>query len=125
MLELIREYDPDAYEDKDPYETDEEFVENYEWANGSRAEVIRDIINEQATRAHPEYEENSISFVQAYNQYVVYDSIRFPNDSPRTKLIPDETSFIEFIGKYLRTENLIFDNVYVGSDNVDLEPWMD
>ena len=125
MLEFIREYSPDEYESRDPDETDEEFVESYEWNNGSRAEVIRDIINEQAMRDHPEYEENPISFVQAYDQYVVYDSMRFPNDSPRAKLIPDEESFIEFIGKYLCTASLEFGNVYTGADNIDLNPWMD
>lgn len=125
MLEFIREYSLDDYESKDPDETDEEFLENYEWESGSRAEVIRDIINEQAMRDHPEYEKDPISFVQAYGQYVVYDSIRFPSDSPRAELIPDEACFVEFIGKYLCTASLTFGNVYVGSDNIDLDPWMD
>lgn len=124
-LKLMREYDQDEYED---------FVENTKENDGEenldekllagiedriddiscRAEYLRDIINDaEKEKAGTDY------IVSSYDDFLVFDSVRFAGDSPRAEYIRTEEDFIKMIARYVPVENLTFGNLYEGSDWVD------
>lgn len=50
--------------------------------------------------------------VVAYDDYIVFDSVRFADDSPRTRYIRTQEDFVGIISKYIPIDHLRFDNVY-------------
>ncbi len=54
-----------------------------------------------------------------YDSYLVFDSVRFADDSPRTEYIRSADDFIEMISRYVPIEALKFGNLYEGSDWID------
>ena len=80
----------------------------------SCADYLRDLINaEEKNAAGTDY------IVSSYDQYLVFDSIRFADDSPRTRYIRNESDFVRMIGRYVPTDKLTFGSLYEGGD------WMD
>lgn len=63
--------------------------------------------------------------VISYSEFVVFDSVRFANDTPRTKYIKTEEDFIEMIARYIDLSGICFGNIYCGCASSDDEPYMD
>lgn len=87
----------------------------------SVAEYVRDIINVA------EYENvGNEGVVQAYDQYIVFDSIDFSGNCPkRSAYIRTPEDFVRMIAKYLDTKPLTFANVYEGCDWTDPNYWQE
>jgi len=124
-LTLMREHDQDEYED---------FVENTKENDGEEnldekllagiedrigdisclADYLRDIINDsEKEKAGTDY------IVSSYDDFLVFDSVRFAGDSPRSNYIRTAEDFVQMIARYVPVENLTFGNLYEGSDWVD------
>ncbi len=79
--------------------------------NEEIAQYLRDIINTC------EADKCGEDVVSAYGTYLVFANIRFAEDnSHRSKYIKSEEDFIEMLGRYIPTNDLIFGNVYTGSE---------
>ena len=79
--------------------------------NTDCCEYLRNIINsEESEKANTNY------IVTNYDNYLVFDSIRFSDDSKRTEHIRNAKDFIAMISRYIPTENLTFGNLYEGTD---------
>lgn len=105
--------EPDKTDEKDQVQDALDFIEKN---SSSRCEYLRDIINEnEKEKAGTDY------IVTNYDNYLVFDSIRFADDSKRTKYIRTEADFINMIGRYIPLENgkLTFGNLCEGSDWFD------
>ncbi|MBQ1735688.1 MAG: hypothetical protein II038_12620 [Lachnospiraceae bacterium] len=73
-------------------------------------ETLRDIINEgESAAAGTDY------IVANYDNYLVFDSVRFADDSKRTQYIRTADDFLTMIARYLPLENLSVGNVYAGN----------
>lgn len=130
---LVRKYDFDAYRDAIDevcrcFMPDEELRERCTEAacifiddnNISRADYLRDIINGNENKiAGTDY------IVTTYDDYLCFDSVRFADDSPRTRYIKTQEDFIKMITKYIPTENITFGNIYEGTDWIDPNYYMD
>lgn len=82
--------------------------------NTDYCEYLRNIINsEESEKAGTNY------IVSSYDNYLVFDSIRFADDSKRTEYIRNADEFIAMIGRYIPTENIHFGNLYEGTDWLD------
>ena len=81
----------------------------------SAAEYLKSVINAQ------EMANTGItdSFVQAYDHFVVFDSIDFPDHCPRAEYIRNIEDFIKMISEYVPTDNIKFGNLYDGIDWAD------
>ncbi len=85
-----------------------------------RCEYLRNIINsEESEKAGTNY------IVSSYDNYLVFDSIRFADDSKRTEYIRNKNDFITMIKRYIPTENITFSNLYEGNDWQDPSYWME
>lgn len=94
----------------------DEINENYL----SPTDYLRDVI------CGSEYAESGIeNVVSCYDGYIVFDSIRFADDSPRTNYIRNAQDFVKMINKYVSTENLTFGNLYEGNDWLAPEYFLD
>lgn len=118
---LIKRYDSALYEEL--LENDAS-VDEAEWFidenSMSRCEYLRDIINEnEKPLAGTGY------VVSSYDDYLVFDSIRFADDSPRVKYIPNQKAFVQMISKYIPIDNVKFGNVYEGNEWIDPSFFMD
>lgn len=99
-------------------EEKEELALDYIEENGIGAydscEYLRIIINlNEAEKAGTNY------IVSNYDNYLVFDSVRFADDSKRTKYIRTQEDFIAMISRYIPIENITFGNVYEGSEWID------
>ena len=65
------------------------------------------------------------NIVCAYDDFVVFDSIRFIDDSPRTRYITSQDAFIALISKYVKTDNITFGNLYDGIEWVDANYYLE
>ena len=114
-LALVNKYDHDAYESfiRDGLNTED--IQSFIDENAmSQCEYLRDIINEnEKSIAKTDY------IVSSYDDYLVFDSIRFYDDSPRAKYIPNQEAFISMIARYIDIDTVNFGNVYEGSDWID------
>ena len=82
--------------------------------NTDCCEYLRNIINsKESKKAGTDY------IVTSYDNYLVFDSIRFADDSKRTEYIRNADEFIAMIGRYIPTENIHFGNLYEGTDWLD------
>ena len=91
-----------------------DFIENNNIGAYDFCEYLRIIINKnEAKKAGTTY------IVSSYNNYLVFDSVRFADDSKRTKYIRNQEAFISMIQRYIPVENLTFGNLYEGTDWVD------
>ena len=80
----------------------------------SRCEYLRNIINsEESKKAGTDY------IVTSYDNFLVFDSIRFANDSKRTEYIRNRDDFINMIKRYIPIDNIKFGNLYEGNDWID------
>ena len=57
--------------------------------------------------------------MSSYDDYLVFDSVRFAGDFPRAEYIRTAEDFVKMIARYVPVENLTFGNLYEGSDWVD------
>ena len=126
---LAKKYDTEAVEEhlKDSFNyeitNDEVISEEYKIQdaldfidenNIDCCEYLRNIINsEESEKAGTNY------IVSSYDNYLVFDSIRFADDSKRTEYIRNADEFIAMIGRYIPTENIHFGNLYEGTDWLD------
>ena len=126
---LAKKYDTEAVEDhlKDSFDyevTDDEVIsEEYKITdaldfinenNTDCCEYLRNIINsEESKKTGTDY------IVSSYDNYLVFDSIRFADDSKRTEYIRNADEFIAMVGRYIPTENIHFGNLYKGTDWLD------
>lgn len=82
--------------------------------NTDCCEYLRNIINsEESKKAGTNY------IVTSYDNFLVFDSIRFADDSKRTKYIRNTDDFITMIKRYIPIENIHFGNLYEGTDWAD------
>lgn len=88
--------------------------------NLDMAEYLRNMINAGEADAV-----NGKDVVEAYDQFIVFPSIRFVDDSERAKYIKSREDFMNMIGKYLPLEYITFGNIYTGNDWEDPEYFMD
>lgn len=73
-------------------------------------ETLRDIINEgEEAAAGTGY------IVSSYDNWLVFDSVRFADDSARTEYIRSSTDFWNMIARYVPLDNLTIGNVYAGN----------
>lgn len=82
--------------------------------NICRADYLRDIINGDESKAA-----GTSYIVNTYDDYLCFDSVRFADDSPRTRYIKTQDDFVKMIAKYIPTENITFGNLYEGTDWID------
>lgn len=124
-LSLVEKYDAKEFEDfiEEGYDANEEFtqedkeqaaVDFIEGGELSISEYLKNIINSnEASSAGTDY------IVSSYDNYLVFDNIRFADDSPRTKYIRNREEFIRLISKYVPTDNIKFGNLYDGVEWAD------
>ena len=80
----------------------------------SRCEYLRNIINsEENKKAGTDY------IVSSYDNFLVFDSIRFADDSKRTEYIRNQNDFINMIKHYIPIDNIKFGNLYEGTEWLD------
>lgn len=82
--------------------------------NISNTEYLSNIINsEEAKLAGTDY------IVSTYDDFLVFDSVRFADDSKRTQYIRTQEDFVNMISKYVPIEEITFGNVYEGIEWID------
>lgn len=78
----------------------------------SPTDYLRDVI------CGSEYAESGIeNVVSCYDDYIVFDSIRFANDCKRAQHVKCAADFVSMIGKYIPTNNIRFGNLYESSSD--------
>ena len=126
---LAKTYDADRVEKhlKDSFDsdiTDDEMIsEEYKITDAvdfidenfiSRSEYLRNIINaKESKKAGTNY------IVSNYDNYLVFDCVRFADDSKRSKYIRSTRDFIAMIKRYITIDGIKFGNLYEGSDWFD------
>ena len=124
-LKLISRYDPGTESEsllrsgREKPSSDEirEYIETFA---DSKAAYLRDVINsEEGKKAGTGY------IVNCYDSYLVFDSLRFADESPRAKYIRSQEDFIRMIGRYTDIQDLSFGSLYEGSDWIDPVYFMD
>ena len=126
---IAKTYDADKIEKhlKDSFDsdiTDDEIIsEEYKITDAvdfidenfiSRSEYLRNIINaEESKKAGTNY------IVSSYDNYLVFDCVRFADDSKRSKYICSTRDFIAMIKRYITIDGIKFGNLYEGSDWFD------
>ena len=123
---LVQTYDSDAYAeikrkaailagDEDVDEIMINYALDFINENSmSKAEYLQNIINsEEAKIAGTDY------IVTTYDDFLVFDSVRFADDSKRTKYIKTQEDFISMINKYIPIEEIEFGNLYEGVEWID------
>lgn len=119
-LALVEKYDNEKFDNylKSHFgdnitETDkiESAIRFAEQRDDFRSSYLCDIINsEESKKAGTDY------IVSGYDNFLVFDSVRFADDSKRTEYIRNADDFIAMIGRYVPTGNLTFGNLYEGTD---------
>lgn len=123
---LVKKYDTEAYNDIEKKaailaghdETQEIMIDNaIDFINEnsiSKAEYLANIINsEESDAAGTDY------IVSTYDDFLVFDSARFADDSKRTQYIRTQEDFIAMISKYIPIEEIQFGNLYEGVEWID------
>ena len=123
---LVQTYDSDAYAeikrkaailagDEDVDEIMIDYALDFINENSmSKAEYLQNIINsEEAKIAGTDY------IVTTYDDFLVFDSVRFADDSKRTRYIKTQEDFISMINKYIPIEEIEFGNLYEGVEWID------
>lgn len=131
-LPLVEKYDKKFFEEhlrdtyeKEPADIDTEdkiadAIDFIEENSMGRCEYLRDIINhEEKDKAGTDY------IVTCYDNFLVFDSIRFADDSKRTEYIRNAGDFVAMISRYINTKNIAFGNLYDGNDWQDPAYWLD
>ena len=120
---LVSKYDSEEISNEISITEDDKIQDALEFIDGSnisRCEYLRNIINsEESEKAGTDY------IVTDYDNYLVFNSIRFADDSKRTEYIRNADEFIAMVGRYIPTENLHFGNLYEGTDWMDPSYWME
>lgn len=125
-IKLAEKYDEDACKEirdelskeaHDKNKTEEliekSILEMIEERNFSRADYLKNIINNN------EYPKAGDYVVSIYDDFLVFDSIRFADDSKRTLYIRNQEDFIKMIARYIPIDNISFGNLFDGIE------WMD
>lgn len=136
-VSLVKKYNKELYEkaEKEAAEegckTEETLMELLENDTGdcvfeTPCEYLRDLIN------HQEYLERKkagiqdpFNIVQSYENYLIFESIRFADESYRAKYIRSEGDFIKLVSKYINVEQISFGNLWEGGDWIDPNYFMD
>ena len=67
-----------------------------------------------------------MAVLNSFDQFVMFDSIRFIDDEPeRANIIRNESDFVKLISKYFNVEKLKIGNVYYGSEWVDIPAYQE
>lgn len=89
---------------------EERVIEFLEARYNTPCETLRDIINEgEKAAAGTDY------IVANYDNYLVFDSVRFADDSKRTQYIRTADDFLTMIARYIPLDDLAIGNVYAGN----------
>ena len=88
---------------------EERVIEFLEARYNTPCETLRDIINGERAAAGTDY------IVASYDNWLVFDSVRFADDSKRTQYIRTADDFLTMIARYIPLENLSVGNVYAGN----------
>ena len=116
---LAEKYDKEAFDDwKESLSSDEDICECIsdfiDSMHTCKAEYLASIINgEEAEAAGTNY------IVSTYDDVLVFDSVRFADDSKRSQYIRTVDDFVKMIGKYVPLQDLTFGNLYEGTDWID------
>lgn len=57
--------------------------------------------------------------VCCYNNFLIFENIRFIDDSPRARYIQSKEAFIELIGKYVKTDHITFGDLWAQVEDAD------
>ena len=113
LLEEAQEESPDlvvADEETLREALEERVIEFLEARYNTPCETLRDIINEgESAAAGTDY------IVANYDNYLVFDSVRFADDSKRTQYIRTADDFLTMIARYIPLDDLAIGNVYAGN----------
>jgi hypothetical protein len=126
-VDLVKKHDPSDYEDivehaskinNDPEDTNEliigDILNFIDSAYIGRAEYLANIIN-----ATEEKDAGTNYIVSTYDDFLVFDSVRFADDSKRTQYIRTQDDFIKMISRYVPIDNITFGNLYEGVEWID------
>ena len=143
LLALMKKYDREAY-DEYVEDTKQWLAESQQSAEilgndseadetGNLEKALVDYILERISEISiglPEYvgaiinkaeseKAGTDNLVTTYDNYIVFDSIRFIGDDKRAEYIRDQDDFIIMISRYITVKGIHFGNLYEGSDWVD------
>ena len=115
-VELCKKYDTKLFAEYAKGKSDDEIengiIDLINENTMSPTDYLRDVI------CGTEYGESGIeNVVSCYDNYIVFDSVRFANDSRRAQYILCATDFISMISKYVQTDHLAFGNLYESSSD--------
>ena len=123
---LVKKYDSDAYKEINKKaamlsnsEEVQEIMIDYaldfiDENSMDKTEYLSRIINsEESESAGTDY------IVSAYDNFLVFDSVRFADDSKRTKYIKTQEDFINMIARYIPIDEIQFGNPYEGVEWID------
>ena len=117
--------DADRYNDfcsdcREAYGTDDEetllanVVDWIETGYGYCSEYLCGLINDR------EYRKTGVdNVVCCYNNFLIFENIRFIDDSPRARYIQSKEAFIELIGKYVKTDHITFGDLWAQVEDAD------
>lgn len=88
---------------------EERVIEFLEARYNTPCETLRDIINEGEKAAA-----GTDDIVSSYDNWLVFDSVRFADDSARTEYVRSSTDFWNMIARYIPLDDLAIGNVYAG-----------
>ena len=124
-VNLVKKYDSNAYRKicKNTHDPDKIIKETMDFIDENHinpTDYLVNIINStESETAGTDY------IVSAYDRFLVFDSIRFADDSKRSKYIRTQDDFIRMISKYVPITDITFGNVYEGNEWLDPSFFMD
>lgn len=102
--------------DKDEMEEVADHIENgYPIGICEASEVISEAINKA----------EGTEILSYRGEYVVFESLRFADDEERAGIIRSKEDFIRLVSKYFPESEIVFGNVYDGSEMEDPDYHMD
>ena len=124
---LVKKYDNEEFEEikkramkliSDPEDAEEiiiDYVNDFIDENSmGKADYLANIINAGEKKAA-----GTDYIVSTYDDFLVFDNVRFADDSKRTKYVRTQADFIAMIARYIPTENIKFGNLYEGIEWID------
>ena len=124
---LVKKYDSEEFEEikkramkfiSDPEDAEEiiiDYVSDFIDENSmSKADYLTNIINAgEKEAAGTDY------IVSTYDDFLVFDNVRFADDSKRTQYVRTQEDFLALINKYVPIEHITFGNLYEGVEWID------
>ena len=118
-MSLFKKYNPKEFQEienkmnKDSDACKEAILNAIDTLYNCTADYLRDIINTEESKKHNIKNED---VVITYDNFLVFDSIRFPGECKRCEFIRTQDDFIKMIAKYIPTEKITFGNLWDGND---------